>query len=121
MAFVTEEITAEEDIAYFNSFGFKNPIGGGLLAPSGWTIDRERDVFFFPLGGDGKICTDLGASLDDPHAPSLDYNFPQFFGLVLKKTLITIESWHKTEGNHYLQGGRILVAPGLDQGAAVPG
>jgi hypothetical protein len=104
MAFVTEKITSEADIAYFSSFGFKNPIGRGAPTPWIWTIDRERDIFFFPLGGNGRIRTDLGASFEHPYNPVIDI-FPLYCGLVLKKTLIAIKCWRKTEGIHYLQGG----------------
>ncbi len=51
MAFVSEEITTEEDKKIFNSFEFKNPLYNELIKPGYWDIDRERNAFLVGLGG----------------------------------------------------------------------
>ncbi len=51
MDFISERIEREEDIEYFNSFGFKDNLGKEFK-PFWWAIDRESDIFFF--FGEGK-------------------------------------------------------------------
>lgn len=82
MAFVNENITSEEDKALFNSFGFKNPITREILDPLDWTIDRERDIIFIYMGGQGFEGGEI----------------PIFFGLVVRKKTILIETFYKTKG-----------------------
>ena len=63
MAFVYEEITREEDVEFFDSLKFKNPIDKSPIRAvmsekygfkKEWMIDRERDVFIVALGGGGS-------------------------------------------------------------------
>ena len=45
MAFLSEEITKEEDKSYFNSLALTG-MTGDLLSPGWWTIDREKILFY---------------------------------------------------------------------------
>ena len=51
MAFVSEEITREEDKEYFKSIGFTYLVSGEPVSPLCWAIDRERGIILTPTGG----------------------------------------------------------------------
>lgn len=53
MAFVNERIPDEEKEQFKDLSRWKNPVTGRQIEIYKWTIDRERDVFFIPLGGYG--------------------------------------------------------------------
>ena len=65
MAFIYEEITREDDVKYFDSFGFSNPVTNvPIMAVNNgrkkkWLIDRERNVFIIALGGQGLKHSEL--------------------------------------------------------------
>jgi len=51
MAFIREKITTEEDLAFFNSFNFIDPVYDRPTKPNYWIIDRERNAFLVCVGG----------------------------------------------------------------------
>lgn len=81
MAFVSEEIAAKKDVAYFNSFGFKDVLDNPA-EPCWWAIDRDRNIFLFPQGG--------GA-----------FEIPETYGLYIDGDLIEIEVREWSEGSEY--------------------
>ena len=83
MAFVNEEIITEEDKAYFNSFGIKDPFTGELKKPRKWTIDRERNMFLSSIGGQGTEHSEI----------------PMYYAFVYKNRVLEIPTYSKTIGN----------------------
>lgn len=64
MAFVSEEITREEDIQYFNSLHLLD-ITKRPLRPYWWAIDREKNYIIYPMGGGSfEIPRGMGLYLD---------------------------------------------------------
>lgn len=86
MAFVYEKLT-EADKAFFESFELKHPLDRFSLAytPRNWVCDREREMFFFPIGGRGL--------LDDPDNP------PSWFYFIWKKKKIKVQTYRKATGD----------------------
>lgn len=86
MAFIYEELT-EEDKEFFNSFGFYKALSSVSKAdpPLGWVSDREREIYFVSLGGQGY-------RFDEEHPPT-------YYRLIWKGKLIKIEGYRKGEGN----------------------
>ena len=83
MAFVNEEIITEEDKAYFNSFGIKDPFTGKLEEPWKWTIDRERNMFLSCVAGQGTEYSEI----------------PMYFAFIYKNRVLEIPTYSKTIGN----------------------
>lgn len=77
MDFISERIEREEDIEYFNSFGFKDNLGK-KFKPFWWAIDRESDIFVFFC--EGKASDRLLKC-----------------GLCVNKELVEIQMQNKTE------------------------
>lgn len=64
MAFVSEEITREKDIQYFNSLHLLD-VTKRPLKPYWWAIDRERNYIIYPMGGGSfEIPQGMGLYLD---------------------------------------------------------
>ena len=83
MAFVNEEIITEEDKAYFNSFGIKDPFTGKLHKSKEWTIDRERNMFLVDIAGQGTEYSEI----------------PMYYAFVYKNRVLEIPTYSKTIGN----------------------
>lgn len=87
MNFVSERIEGEDDIEYFNLFGFKDS-NGNKIKPFWWAIDRDSDIFLFSYDN-GVLC------------------MPQKFGLCIDKELVELEALNKSEKKQ-LNSGLVL-------------
>lgn len=87
MAFLSEKITSESDIAYFHSFGFTNILDKPAKA-YWWAIDREREIFLFPRGGGS-------------------FEIPLGYGLCIDGELVEIEAKQTTEGSRNTEDLRV--------------
>ena len=83
MPFVNEEIITEEDKAYFDSFGIKDPFTGELRKSKEWTIDRERNMFLINVAGQGTEYSEI----------------PMYFAFVYKNRVFEIPTFHKSIGD----------------------
>ena len=81
MAFVSEEITKEEDKEYFNSLHLLD-ITKRPLKPYWWAIDRERNYIIYPMGGGS-------------------FEIPRGMGLYLNGEVIEMWVKKRTEGEYY--------------------
>lgn len=88
MAFVSEEITKEEDIQYFNSLHLLD-ITKRPLRPYWWAIDRERNYIIYPMGGGS-------------------FEIPQGMGLYLDGDIIEMWVKDKREGEYYNRNYKIF-------------
>ncbi len=87
MAFVSERITREEDIQYFNSLHLLD-ITKRPLRPYWWAIDREQEYILFPMGG--------GA-----------FEIPEGIGLYMDNAVIEMWVKDKEEGNRHKSGLKV--------------
>ncbi len=83
MAFVNEVIS-EADKEKLKAFNFKNPVTHEIVSPMYWTIDRQRDVYLFGLGGQGSYDTEI----------------PRFYTLVWKGKKIGLQTFSKGKGDY---------------------
>lgn len=81
MAFVSEEITKEEDKSYFNSLALTG-MTGDLLSPGWWTIDREKNIILYERGGGS-------------------FEVPVGYGLYIGGDIIKMEVGETSEGDRY--------------------
>jgi hypothetical protein len=79
MAFVSERIPEEDK----NKIDMKKlwSIGSYFIEPTRWVIDRENNVYLFPLGGGGA-------------------EMPSFFGISVQGEIITLEADRCGTGNN---------------------
>ena len=89
MAFKSEEIINEQDVAYFKTFHFVNPVGGKLLSPSVWTINRKENMFLLALGGQGIYGTEI----------------PMFYVIVIERQVIVMETFVRFTGDNFTDKG----------------
>lgn len=87
MNFISERIEGEDDIEYFNSFGFKDS-KGNKIKPFWWGIDRDSNTFLFSYDNGGVY-------------------MPQKFGLCIDKELVELEVINKYEKTQ-LNSGLVL-------------
>lgn len=83
MAFVNE-VVSEADKEKLKAFHFKNPVTKEIVSPIYWTIDHQRDVYLFGLGGQGYY----------------DSEIPSFYALVWKGKRIYLRTFSKGKGNY---------------------
>ena len=91
MAFVYEKITREEDVKFFDSLKFQNPIDKDTIRSithgreKKWMIDRERGVFIVCLGGGG----------------SRGSEFPMYYAMVFptKRKIVKFSTISESDGN----------------------
>lgn len=82
MAFVSEEITREEDKEYFKSIGFTYLVSGEPVRPLCWAIDRERGIILTPTGG-------------------VPHEIVMGFELYIEGELIDIEAIERLQGDEF--------------------
>ena len=82
MTFVNEAISGADKRKY-DAFDFKSPFNGEPVPAWKWTIDRERDVFLVPLGGQGGEQSEI----------------PAFFALVWNGEVIRFDAFTRGRGD----------------------
>ena len=80
MAFIREYLT-EETEKQFASYKLKNPVTLEPLDIFRWYIDRERNLIFFGLGGQGILGGDV----------------PAYYALIWNENIIVIETYSKAK------------------------
>lgn len=78
MGFV-REVLDEEGERLFKSYELNNPVTLAPLDIYRWYRDRERDIIYFGLGGQGILGGDV----------------PEYYAVIWKGHLIVFESFHK--------------------------
>ena len=66
-----------------NLNGLESPTRNEPVPPWKWTIDRERELYFISLGGQGYG----------------NFDIPSFYVLIWKNKIINMEAFSKTQGD----------------------